>query len=203
MQRLWRCGIKIGTNLSLFMETKGTAIKNLQGYLIEQLGQDKFKEFIDLLPEKSKEIHNGVILNTRWYDLKDSIIVPFRIYVEMINGDFDQEFYAVGKDSAQRNLSGIYRFFISVASVDFVIKRAAIIFSTYYNGGKIDIAKESNKIYLNVMGFDKSEEKIIINIAGWVEGVFDVIAKDKYKVEFLTEDLPENKILGKIISQRI
>jgi len=57
------------------MKTKGTSLKNLRAYLKEKLGAD-FQKWLDALPEESKDIHTGIILNTKWYDLQDSIIKP-------------------------------------------------------------------------------------------------------------------------------
>lgn len=45
----------------------------------------------------------------------------------------------LGREVARRDFTGIYKVFLSMATVAFIVKRAGLIFRTFYDGGDIRI----------------------------------------------------------------
>ena len=57
------------------MEIKGTAVKTTPEFVRERFG-DRFQEWVELLPDRSRMIIEQPIYATSWYSLMDSVIFP-------------------------------------------------------------------------------------------------------------------------------
>lgn len=177
------------------MEIKGTAVKSTRGYIAQHFST-RYQEWLDLLPTESKEYYQEVILSGNMYPIVEALLKPTEVAGDLFfDGDYAKAGYELGKSSAVEALSGIYKIFVKIASVDFVLKRVKSIFSTYYSSGRFDIvSNENNRIEFFVSGFSEGENLIFDRIAGWIDGVFSVISTNKYKV--LHEVIEENNRLS-------
>jgi len=107
--------------------------------------------------------------------------------------------FEVGYYSAISALKGIYKIFVRVASVDFVLKKVKSIFTTYYSSGDFELINQTtNKFVFEVKGFVEGEELIFERISGWIEGVLHVISKKKYNVTHTYEKNSGNNLVAKI-----
>jgi hypothetical protein len=70
------------------------------------------------------------------------------------------------------------------------LKRAATIFSTYYKTGVLEVEENINKekFILVLKGFQTGDEEIFDRVAGWIKGIFEIIAKGKYNVTYTFHD---------------
>jgi len=181
------------------MDIKGTAVKSIKTFITTKF-PDKYNVWIDELPEKTKNYFTNAILPGNWYPLEEAVLIPTKIAGEIFyNGDIEKIGYEMGKESALEALTGIYKIFVKIASVDFVLKRVKTIFSTYYSSGKFEIvSRDEKRIEFLVSGYDKGSELIFDRISGWIDGVFSVISNEIYHVKY---ELIENgdKINSRII----
>jgi hypothetical protein len=182
------------------MEIKGTAVKSTQEY-VKKNYPDRYKEWLSSLPEISQDIYNDVILSGNWYSLIDSVLIPTEKIGELFfDGDIKKAAYQAGKDSALQALSGIYKIFVRIATVDFVLKRVKSIFSTYYATGKFELKNRSPKRDVFVVtGFKKEEKLILERVSGWIEGVYQVISQNPKKVGYEYKDIGNGFIDAEII----
>lgn len=160
------------------MKVKGIAIKSLKEYVYEH-HPEQLDEWLNALPEASKEIHSEIILPTHLYDVSDAILKPTEVAgVMFFNGDVKKAAHVMAKYGGLKALKSLYRIFVQIASIDFVIKRTTSVFATYYDGGRIANTYKSNKeARFVVHGFSKGEELNINRIAGWIDSIFTVIRK--------------------------
>lgn len=167
------------------MEIKGTAVKITQEFVIEKYPV-KYNVWLESLPENSKILFNKGILASNWYSLIDAVLVPTEKVAEICyNNDIKKAAFEVGFYSAIKALSGVYKIFVKIAALDFVLKRTKSIFSTYYLNGSFDmISSDDNKVEFIAKGFTKGEELIFERIAGWVSGIFSVVSNKKYIVNY-------------------
>ena len=167
------------------MKIKGTAVKSTQEFVKIKF-PDRYNEWLESLPEESRIIYKDVVLSGNWYDLVDSILKPTKKIAELFyDSETNKLAYSIGKESALQALSGIYKIFVKIASVDFVLKKVKSIFTTYYSSGKFELIKNNKKlISFRITGFKEEEKLIFERIAGWIDGIFEVIAYKEKKVNY-------------------
>ncbi len=170
------------------MEIKGTALKATKKY-IQNNYPGQYDKFMRHLPPESREFFENPILSNEWYPLKEGILIPTETIGELFfDNDIEKAAFDLGTDSAIQALRGIYKIFVRIANVDFVLKRAKTIFSTYYSHGNILLIENTDKFKkFKVTGFTKDEELIFYRISGWIFGIFKVIAENVEEVTHTVE----------------
>ncbi len=154
------------------MKIKGTAAKTT-GDFVKKKHPDRYDEWLDRLPQKSKDILTSTILYNLWYEVVDMVDEPTIAASEMFfNHDLEKCAWEIGRYSAEDSLSGIYRAFVRIASVSFLIKRSSRIMNTYYTDIQIESGEaDGHKAYLYILKMEPN--KIIEHrIGGWIETAF-------------------------------
>lgn len=159
------------------MEIKGTAVK-ITPEFVKKRFKDRYYDWLENMPEKSREIVGQPIFATSWFDLYDSVIIPTKKVGEMFFNSEDEAALELGRYSSEIALQGIYKIFVKISSPSFVLSRATNVFATYYNPAEIQIINSSsNSCIMQLKGFKKSEELIIKRIAGWLEKTIELTTK--------------------------
>ncbi len=153
------------------MQVKGVSIKNCQDYIESKYGKEKWGEIIKDLPQSSKEhLPDGVVFPSNWY--------PVRVFVDVNevmlkkygsgNGRIIRD---AAKYGAMNNLKTVYRIFMKVATVDYVVKKAAVMFSQFYDFGHMKhIKSDGSNIVLHLENVPELP-MIFERVAGYMEGV--------------------------------
>lgn len=167
------------------MEIKGTAVKSTKNFVSRKF-PNQYQIWLNALPEETRKYYQVAIMSGEWFSLQEAILIPTRVCGELFyDGNIAKAGFEMGRESALEALRGIYKIFVKIASVDFVLKRVKTIFATYYSSGVFDIvSQDKNKIEFFVSGFQKGEELIYDRISGWIEGIFSVIAPEKITVTY-------------------
>jgi hypothetical protein len=93
------------------------------------------------------------------------------------------------QEVARITYSGIYRAFLRIASVDFLIKRTAAIWHLYYNKGEAKAEKEAaQRVILAVNGFPELTQAHRKYIRGYVAGMVELTHASQIRVEHLDND---------------
>jgi hypothetical protein len=163
------------------MEIKGTAIRPTLEFVKERF-PESYTAWINSLPVSSKKLLEGVISAALWYPINDAVIVPTRILGEMFYNDPKDAAMEVGRYSADKSLTGVYKVFIRVATPKFLISRTATIFSSYYNPANIkyEVLGE-NSAELIIYEFSEVEELMLHRIAGWIQRAFELTGRKSVK----------------------
>lgn len=172
------------------MEIKGTAVKSTIQFIQEKF-PGRYDEWVKSLPKEIALYFEDGVMVANWYPLIESVIIPTKKIAELFyNSDYKAAAYDIGYFSAMQALGGVYQIFVKIASVDFVLKRAATIFSTYYKTGVLEVEENINKekFILALKGFQTGDEGIFDRVAGWIKGIFEIIAKGKYNVTYTFND---------------
>lgn len=178
------------------MEIKGTAIVSTL-HFIEENFPNKYKLWYDELPLKSRKFFDEGILAGNWYPLIDAYIVPTEIIGKVFySGNSKKAAYELGKYSGFEALKGIYKIFVRMASMQYVLKKLKSVYMTYYSDGELEIIDEGNVKYFKLKGFEKGHEIIITRIAGWAEALFTIISKEPSNIEHTIKDVGDNFIEG-------
>lgn len=158
------------------MEVKGTAVKSINEY-VKSTFPDRYKEWVESLPEGSRGIFDTAIYATTWYPVEPGAVVPTRTIAEIFfSGDYRKAAWESGRYSANSALSGgIYKFFVKASSPGFIISRANRVFTTYYRPCEMMIADTSSKhVVVQIKSPEKFEELVEIRIAGWMERALEI-----------------------------
>jgi hypothetical protein len=156
------------------MEIKGSAVKSIPDY-IRKLHPEKYSEWLEALPEKSKKVFTETVLPSSWYSLQDAAVVPTEVLGKLLFSDAVQGAWQCGRFSAEAALTGIYKFFIKAASPFFIVDRAGKIFSTYYQPSEMKVVEKGDDyVVLHITRFDEPSELIDNRIAGWVEKAMEI-----------------------------
>jgi len=98
-----------------------------------------------------------------------------RIYqtgVPMLYPGTEKAFYQFGHEQAHDNLRGIYKLFLKIASVPYVIGQTAKLWKTYHSDGKpiVEYDKTQNQASLRVEEYPALPEIIREVIRGYIAG---------------------------------
>ncbi|MBN1414010.1 MAG: hypothetical protein JW973_02825 [Bacteroidales bacterium] len=151
------------------MEVKGTAIKTTRDFIKTQF-PEKYEDWMNSLPLKSKALYEAALDAAAWYPLDDAYIIPINRTIEMFypnNPKTGGE--EIGKYSAEVALKGFYKVFLLVASPTYLIQRASKIFTTFYQPSVISVeVVDSNSAILKILDFKGINEALEYRIAGWI-----------------------------------
>jgi hypothetical protein len=88
----------------------------------------------------------------------------------------------IGRASADEANRGIYRIFFKVGSPQFIIKKAAVIFSKYYDKGNLSVKEMGDtNTTVELVDFDYKDKTkyICTRVEGWVERTLDITSGKK------------------------
>jgi hypothetical protein len=165
------------------MQIKGTAVKTTPEFVKAKF-RDRYYEWIENLPDLSRDIVGQPVFSTSWYDLYNAVILPTEKTGDLFFQSHIEAALELGRYSSEVALSGIYKIFIKISSPQFVLSRATNVFATYYNPAEIQIiSSKGNSAILEMKGFVRKEELIVYRIAGWLEKTIELTTKSKYPAE--------------------
>lgn len=180
------------------IQIKGTSLKYLIDFISSTFHNQYDKWFAEL-PDQSKAIFKDLIFSTRWYDLNFGHVEAIKTIGKVFyGGDYNKAAYELGKFGGRKALSGIYKIFIRIPSLDFVIKKVSSITSTYYSKQiHFEITEHNDKVLsLSVTGFQEGQELMLANISGWLDNLMAMISKQNYEIKFSSESSGNGYING-------
>lgn len=165
------------------MEVKGTGVLALNAFVKQRFG-DRFQEWLEKLPPESGEIHGGSILAFQTYSLYDSLVIPTDILCEIFYGGDEKGSWESGVFSASYALNSFYKAFFKLGTPQFIIKRAARVFQSYYSEGDLQVIDTGdNRVVLHIVAFPEPYRTIELGIGGWMEGALELMGKNNITVQ--------------------
>ncbi len=173
------------------MEIKGTAVKSIPEF-IKNTQFEKYNQWLESLPEESKQVFLNPILPSSWYPMNAAAIIPTQKLGEILFDDPLKGAWQSGRYSADIALKGIYKFFIQAASPFFIINRAGKVLSTYYQPSEMKVAdKGDDWVILHITHFEEPNDIIENRIGGWIERALEI-----HGVSSVTIDIPKSLTRG-------
>lgn len=157
------------------MEIKGSAVKSIVDY-VKKNHSENFQQWIDSLPEKSKEIIGKPVLPSNWYPVEEAAVIPTEKMGELFfDNDTVKSAWQSGRFSAENALTGIYKFFVQAASPQFIIGKAGRILATYYDPSEIKVVDKGDKfVRLQITKFGTPNVVLESRICGWIERAMEI-----------------------------
>jgi len=105
----------------------------------------------------------------QWYPMCEGYILPVNRIIQQFCDNNVQGADHLGRFSAEKALTGIFKTFLMIASPAYMMHRAIRIFSTFYRPSDIEVGeKGKNHIFIHINSFDDINEALEYRIAGWV-----------------------------------
>ena len=160
------------------MKIKGASIKGLYDYM-KLTFPDKFNEWIEQLPEKSKKIYTSKILVSQMYPIDEAIIIPTKIASELIGKTPEEISFDSSVQGVKDALKGFLKIVTKINTIAFLFNRAKTFFYTYYDQGKIQISQQKkNKAGLLIWQIPKEYKIILWRVYGWMYQVIKIKTKE-------------------------
>jgi hypothetical protein len=134
---------------------KGLAFRGMFGSLQRMKGDDAVRRAVELLPpELARTARADLFVTQNWYALSDYALV---LRAMMSSGGDVELVRALSRESVLHDFRGIYRILTFVVSPEFVMKRGPLLFSRYYDTGKLVVEASTGLAvcrYSGCTGFD-------------------------------------------------
>lgn len=167
------------------MRTKGTTVKAIKNFVIDKY-PNKYNDWLEKLPAKSKEIMKGTILATDWYPLNEGAIIPTHHLKMFYAENALKAAWEAGRHSAGATLTGVYKIFVKVANPSYIIKRAAKITATYYENVVVESSEETkNSVVVSIIKFEELDKMIEQRIGGWMEKALELSGCKEVKIRII------------------
>jgi hypothetical protein len=135
---------------------KGLAFRGMLGSLRRVKGDEAVRRVFELLPtELARRARADLFVTQTWYPLSDYARVLHAI-VERSGGD-TALIRALSREAVLNDFRGVYRLLTFILSPRFVMKRGPMVFSRYYDSGKVVVEAEHGQAqthYTGCKGFD-------------------------------------------------
>jgi hypothetical protein len=166
------------------MEVKGTAIVTMPMFIRERFGEAGHATWLAALEPEAQKAFREPILPSNWYPLKATFTEPSRIMCRLFFAGNLRGAWENGRYSAAYGLRGIYKFFVKLGTVDFIIKKASIILPTYYHPSTMVVKNASrNHTTLHVTQFPEMDPLMEARICGWIEQALEINGCKDIKIE--------------------
>ena len=156
------------------VSVKGTAVQSSLRYVHERFGEDALGRVIEALPEADRKALGHGVLASSWY--RTDALLRFMQEAERQLGAQEPDVVRrMGRASCDYGLSGVYKIFFKVGSPEFIISRAARVFSSYYDTGELRMAESSHgRAVAELVGFEGGAPQFCERIFGWMQRTLEL-----------------------------
>jgi hypothetical protein len=168
------------------MKVKGTALAVVTDFIRGKFGPEGLERWLGALaPEAARAYREGIQIN-HWYPLRELYLEPTAVMCQLFFGGDPGAAREIGRFSADFALKGVYKAFVKMTSVNFFIKRASLLMTTYYQPSRMELASlGNNRAVLHLTEFPEPHPLIEARIAGWVERALEIHGCREVKVDIV------------------
>ncbi|HBX49523.1 MAG: hypothetical protein A2275_16630 [Bacteroidetes bacterium RIFOXYA12_FULL_35_11] len=183
------------------MKIKGTAVRSINDFIRKRFPEE-YEKWISSLPESSRYIFQNPIFVTNWYPLNEACIIPTETAAKLFfENDVIKAGYESGKYSAESALNGIYKIFIKVSSPNFIIKRAGIVFGSYFEPSNITVVENLSKsAVVHISNFPEMNIVVEQRIHGWMFQAITMAGAKNLKIGITQSLTKGNEVTEYIIN---
>ncbi len=156
------------------LKIKGIAIKSTINYIKSKLKPEELSNFENILSIEAKNLFISSILSSDWYEVNFFVEIMSRV-PEIVKRDSYQVWWEMGRFSCEDGLSTVYKLFYKFGSPEFIIKRAAQVWSNYYSEGIFFVVSHSfNYAHVQIKDISFPHPALCIRISGWMERAIEL-----------------------------
>jgi hypothetical protein len=155
-------------------QVKGTAVLASIRFVKEKFGEDGIAKVRARLDPEDQERLESTILASAWYPVSFLLAVMKGAKVEF-GTQMPDVINQMGRASADYAHTTVYKLVFKVGSPQWIISKASVIFSSYYDRGQM-VVTESGPGFANVevREFGEPAPEFCERIAGWCVRTFEL-----------------------------
>jgi len=168
-------------------EIKGTVLTDSIKSIKDRYGDPAYKNIVDQLKGQTRTLfERSHILPLGWYSL-DTFAQILEMDVKVTMNGNEQELINRAERVIERQLSGLYKWFVKFGSPEFLLKRISVVHQTYFRGVDIEVNLPSpGRAVLKYTGFSKQHRLIGLSIIGFYRKGLEISGAKDVKAEFVT-----------------
>ena len=154
-------------------QVKGTAVLSSLRYVRERFGEEPLALVLAALPAEDAALCGGVLASS-WYPMP--AFLRFMQEAERQLGAQEPNLVLeMGRASCDYGITGVYKIFFKVGSPEFIIRRAARVFSSYYDTGRLEVVEsEDGRCVVELRGLEGSARQFCERIYGWAQRTLEL-----------------------------
>ncbi|MCC6809599.1 MAG: hypothetical protein IT381_19375 [Deltaproteobacteria bacterium] len=125
-------------------QTKGANLINTIAVARDRLGEQRFAELLERLPERTRELVKRRIVAVEWVALDDWMPFLQTLFAEHCRSD-EVQWREWAHAFCERDFNTVYKFFLKLGSPGFIIGRAARVWRTYNDSGQLEVLSREQR----------------------------------------------------------
>ena len=161
---------------------KGSFFTALKAFIQDRFSQDGWSRFVEAMPEKER-IQFEMPVSGKWYDL-ELAHASLRALVEVL-GDGSEELAAdFGRFDAERDLTGVQRFFLRMANPAYTIEKAGEYWNRFCDFGEWKIERRGkSEAAATLSGVPLVEKLYCRQLGVYLVRMFELVGAKDIQVE--------------------
>lgn len=150
-------------------KVKGSAVTSRVRYIREHADEAVYQSIKEQLAPAHRALLDTGILPHAW--------VPFELFVDLnVNADAvlgtgDLSLCReMGRFGATVTLPTLYRIFLRLGSVGFILRKASRLWSVHYDSGALEVEMGDHRARLTIRDLDTPHRAHCLSVTGWAEG---------------------------------
>ena len=151
--------------------------------LIKMKGETGEQEFLNRLSPKGIGLYNRAIA-TDWISSDDSREIFIEGAKQLFPND-PKRMIRVGRTIAKQNMTGVYRIFLKIPTISFILKRVASLWRTFYKKGNPMVKGLKDKsLILQVDDFPDMEDFHVDLTSGYILQLLEMTGAKNVSVKY-------------------
>lgn len=156
------------------VKIKGAILAVGKEAFMEVHGQEKYKQIINFLDKKERDVFLGQFWPAQWYPLDNYIHLSEVIIQEIYHGDEEADLRELVYHSMEKQFSLVYKAFLTFSTPEMIFKQIPKITNMYFQGVDVEVKMlEKCRALVIYKGFRKEDRVIEISIRAWWEKVLE------------------------------
>ena len=153
-------------------QVKGTAVLSSLRYLRERFGEDTLGRILSALPDGDALGHGA--LASSWYPMP-AFLRLMQEAERQLRVEDPKLVLNLGRASCDYGVTGVYKIFFKVGSPEFIVGRAARVFSGYYDTGELKVVESRDgRAVAELSGLQGSAPQFCERIYGWMQRTLEL-----------------------------
>jgi len=160
---------------------KGTAVVASIRYVQETFGSAVVDSIVSALPDEDRKAVGGSVLVSMWYPMGAFLHLMQEAERQLRERD-PEVVRKLGRASADYSLTTVYKIFFKVGSPEFIISKAARVFGSFYDTGKVvPVESVPGRAVFDLVDFEGAPQ-FCSRIWGWMERTLELAGAKNVRV---------------------
>ena len=155
-------------------QVKGTALQSSLRFVRERFGAAALEGILRALPSDERSLLGGTILVSSWYPLQ-ALLSYMQEAERQLAAQEPELLFQMGKASCDHGVTGVYKIFFKVGSPEFVVSRAARVFSSYYDSGELRVVESRDgHAAVEIVAIQPAAPQLCARFYGWMHRTLEL-----------------------------